>query len=176
MKLAPFIAFFVVLSASPALAEVKSASPAGFDLVSTATVAAPPAEVFAALGEPGRWWSSEHTYSGDAKNMVIEARAGGCFCETVPADGSTIEHGRVVYAQPGKTLRFTGGLGPLQAEAMTGTLTWTLKPVAGGTEVTQRYVVGGYMAGGADKLAPLVDQVLGEQLARLKRHFETNAR
>lgn len=162
-----------LLSAAPAAAEVKSSSPAGFEVISTATVAAPAAEVYTALAQPGRWWNAEHTYSGDSKNLVIDAKAGGCFCETVPADGSTIEHGRIVYAQPGKTLRFIGALGPLQQEAATGTLTWVLKPVAGGTEVTQTYIVGGHVRGGADKLAPLVDMVLAEQLAGLKRHFGT---
>ena len=166
------VLFAVVALAAPAAAEVKSSSPAGFDIVSTAIVAAPPAEVYAALAQPGRWWGGDHTYSGDAKNMVIETRAGGCFCETVPADGSTIEHGRVVYAQPDKTLRVIGALGPLQEMGVTGALSWTLKPVAGGTEITQRYVVGGYVPGGAEKLAPLVDQVLAAQLAGLRKAFQ----
>lgn len=55
---------------------------------------------------------------------------------------------------------------------MTGTLTWELKAVPGGTEVKQSYVVGGYVRGGAAAFAAPVDQVLGEQLAGLKTYAE----
>jgi uncharacterized protein YndB with AHSA1/START domain len=160
-----------IAAASPAAAEVKSATAAGFEVENKAVVAATPGEAYAMLGRPGLWWSSGHTYSGDAANMTLKLRAGSCFCEKVPSGSGTIEHARVIYARPGATLRLQGGLGPLQAEGATGTLTWTLKAVPGGTEVTQTYVVGGYIRGGADKLAPLVDQVLAEQLAGLQRRL-----
>lgn len=155
-----------LLVPSLAAAEVKSSTPAGFEVESKAVVAAIPAEVYARLGRIGEWWNPAHTYSGKGANLSLEAKAGGCFCETIEG-GGTIEHMRVVYAQPGSILRLQGGLGPLQQEAAIGTLTLQLKPVAGGTEVTQTYVVGGNIRGGAEKLAPIVDQVLGEQLNRL---------
>ena len=161
----------VAMLAAPAHAEVKSVTPAGFEVESRAVVAATPPETYAALGRVGEWWNSSHTYSGDAANMSMALQAGGCFCEKVPAGGGSIEHGRVVYAQPGAALRVQGGLGPLQAEAALGTLTWSLKPVAGGTEVTQTYVVGGYIRGGADKLAAIVDKVLAEQLDGLRKRL-----
>lgn len=161
-----------LVAAAPAMAEVKSANANGFESVHVALVAAPPARVFEALGRPALWWNKNHTYSGDAANLSLQPVAGACFCEKVPADGSTIEHGRVVYAQPRKALRLHAALGPLQGEGVGAALTWTLKPVAGGTEVTQTYVVGGYVRGGADKLAAPVDQVMGEQLAGLKAHFD----
>jgi uncharacterized protein YndB with AHSA1/START domain len=161
---------FAVLAATPAVAEVKSATPAGFEVQAKATVPVSPAQAYAALGRIGDWWNSEHTYSGKATNLRLDARAGGCFCETVPNGNGTIEHMRVIYAQPGQTLRLQGALGPLQGEAAVGTLTWALKPVPGGTEVTQSYVVGGYVRSGADKMAPLVDRVLAEQMARYQRH------
>jgi uncharacterized protein YndB with AHSA1/START domain len=161
----------LLLVAAGARAEVKSATPAGFEVEQSAVVAATPAETWAMLGRPGEWWNDEHTYSGDSANMRLRPRAGGCFCENVPAGGGTIEHGRIVYAQPGSTLRLQGGLGPLQAEAAMGTLTWSLKAVPDGTEVTQTYVVGGYVRGGAEKLAPIVDRVLAEQLDGLKRRL-----
>lgn len=154
-----------------AQAEVKSSTPAGFEVESKAVVAAPPAEVYARLGRIGEWWNSEHTYSGKAANMSLGLKAGGCFCETIPDEGGSIEHARVVYARPGAALRLQGGLGPLQQEAAVGTLTWTLKPMAGGTEVTQSYVVGGYVRGGADRFSKIVDQVLGDQLERLRQSF-----
>ena len=148
-------------------ADVKSASPAGFEIESKAMVSMPPTEAYAKLGRIGDWWSSAHTYSGKASNLSLELRAGGCFCETIPEGGGTIEHGRIIYAQPGTALRLQGALGPLQQEAAIGTLTWSLKPVAGGTEITQTYVVGGHVRGGADKFAAIVDQVMAEQLRRL---------
>lgn len=160
------------LLATPAAAEVKSATDAGFEVVNVATVAADPTAVYAALRTPDKWWNSEHTWSGDAANMWIDAQAGGCFCERMPDRGS-IQHARIVAALPGKQLRLSGALGPLQAEAVTGTFTWDLKPVDGGTEVTQTYVVGGYVRTGAAGLAPVVDQVLGMQLARLKAFAAT---
>ena len=163
---------FIALAAlcgSPASAAVKSATPAGFEIETKVVVPASPAEAYAALGRIGEWWNPAHSYSGKAANLKLDPRVGGCFCETTDGGGS-IEHLRVVYAQPGQLLRLQGGLGPLQAEAAAGTLTWALKPVAGGTEVTQNYVVGGYIRGGAEKLAPLVDGVLAEALSRFRAH------
>ena len=157
--------------AGAAAAEVKSSSAAGFEVESKAIIAGAPTEVYDRLGRIGDWWNSAHTYSGKAANMSLDLKAGGCFCEAIPEGGGTIEHGRVIYAMPGATLRLQGGLGPLQQEAALGTLTWSLKAVPGGTEVTQSYVVGGYVRGGADKFAPIVDQVLAEQLAGLRKSF-----
>lgn len=160
-----------LFAAAPAVAEVRVSGPSGFAIESNVTVPVPPAEAYAALGRIGRWWNSEHTYSGNAANMTIELRPGGCFCETIPADGGAIEHGRVIYARPGQTLRFEGALGPLQSEAVTGTLTWSLRAVAGGTHITQTYVVGGYSRPGFAAVAPLVDQVMADQLSRLAAHL-----
>jgi uncharacterized protein YndB with AHSA1/START domain len=160
-----------LLLTTPAHAEVKSATDAGFEVSLTVTINATPTQVYRALGVPARWWSKAHTYSGDARNLSMVLRAGGCFCEKIP-DGGTVEHARVVYAQPGKQLRVQGSLGPLQAEGVTGTLTWALKAVPGGTEVTQNYVVGGYIRSGARGFAAPVDQVLGEQLGGLKAYLE----
>jgi uncharacterized protein YndB with AHSA1/START domain len=159
-------AFGAVLLAGPAPAAVKSSTPAGFELESKAVVKASPAEAYAAVGRLGEWWNPSHTYSGRAENLSFEPRAGSCFCERT-ADSGTIEHGRIVYAQPGQALRLHGALGPLQASGVSGSLTWTFKAVPGGTEITQTYVVGGYVPGGAEKLAPLVDRVMNEQLTRL---------
>ena len=168
------LAALAVAFAVPAQAKVTSSEPHGFEVVETVRLAATPAQVYAALAQVGRWWSGAHTYSGDAANMRLEPRPGGCFCERMKDDGA-IEHMRVVYAQPHQTLRLQGGLGPLQEEGAVGSLTWSIKPAEGGAEITQRYVVGGYVRGGMEKLAPLVDQVLAEQLARLKRFLDTGS-
>ncbi len=159
-------------AASPAMAEVKSVTPQGFALVSTVTVSAAPGAVFAAMLQPGRWWNPAHSYSGDGANMTLEPVAGGCFCEKLPKSGGQVEHMRVVYIQPGSAIRLRGALGPLQAEGVDGALTWTLKPAGTGTEISQTYVVGGYLRAGAETLAPPVDQVMTEQLTRLKAYLD----
>lgn len=161
------ILFLLLLAAgSPALGEVKSSSPTTFELEWRAVVAASPEQAYAQIGRIGEWWDVAHSYSGKAENLSLELRAGSCFCERTD-DGGSVEHMRVVYAAPGAAVRMHGGLGPLQEEAVSGTFAWTLKPVAGGTEITQSYVVGGYVRGGADRFAPAVDQVLGGQFKRL---------
>jgi len=68
----------------------------------------------------------------------------GCICW---ATGS-VQHLIVIYAAPGEGLRLRGALGPLQMEGVDGTLAWALKPSEGGTNVTQSYVVGGYIRSG----------------------------
>ena len=151
-------------------AEVTSSSTIGFEIQNRRTVAASSSAAYAALGRIRAWWKKDHTYSGDAANLSLGLTAGECFCERL-RDGGTVEHMRVVYARPGDTLRLQGGLGPLQAEAAVGTLTFAFKAVQGGTEITQSYIVGGFIRGGADTLAPLVDKVLAEQLDGLVRHL-----
>lgn len=161
----------IVLTASPAYADVKTVSPTHFEVESRAVVTAPPEQVYATLGQVQTWWSSDHTYSGDARNLSLDLKAGGCFCERIPKGSGTIEHLRIVYAQPGQLLRGQGGLGPLQAEAVAGTLTWALKPASGGTEITQTYIVAGHVRMGMEKLAPLVDRVMAEQLSGLQKRL-----
>jgi len=168
-----WLPLILVLAAGPATAAVVDAQPGGFKVENTAVIAAAADRVYAALIQPGQWWSAVHTYSHDAHNLTLDPRAGGCWCEALPAGGSA-EHMRVVYADPGKALRVVGGLGPLQGLGVHAALTWTIKPApAGGVQLTQTYVVGGYAPGGLTLLSTPVDQVLGEQLARLKAYVET---
>ena len=161
-----------VLISLPAAAEVVKATPAGFESKHVATIAAPADRVWAVLIAPSRWWSKDHTYSGDAAGLSIDPRAGGCYCERLK-DGGSVEHMRVVYAQPSTTLRMTGGLGPLQGEGVQGAMTVTLAPEgAGVTKVTVSYVVGGYIRAGAERISPGVDMVLDQQVQRLKAAAE----
>ena len=157
--------------AGSAEAEVKSVAPSGFEIVETMTIHAPPEQVYAALGKIGQWWSSSHTFSHDASNLSLDLKAGGCLCERLK-DGGSVQHLIVVYAAPGEGLRLRGALGPLQMEGVGGTLAWALKPSEGGTNLTQSYVVGGYIRSGMDNWAPKVDGVLHEQLDRLQRFVE----
>ena len=68
---------------TPALADVTDVSPGGFTVRLEIDIEASPIDVYeAAVGRIAEWWSSDHTFSGDAANMTIEHRLGGCFCET----------------------------------------------------------------------------------------------
>jgi hypothetical protein len=67
----------------------------------------------------------------------------------------------------------SGGLGPLQSMAVTGTMTWTLTPAGNGTAVELTYLVGGYNRGGFKDLAPGVDSVLRAQFDRYVRYVNT---
>ena len=153
--------------AGAAQAEVAQSGPAGFSVRGAVQVSTSPEQAWAGLVQPAGYWNGAHSWSGDAANMTLEPVAGGCFCETLPANGGSVEHARVTYAAPDEMLRLRGSLGPLQAEALTGTLTVTLKPVDGGTEIAWEYVVGGHARFSLEQLAPVVDGVIGEQFGRL---------
>jgi hypothetical protein len=88
-----------------------------------------------------------HTFSHDAKNLTLDAKPGGCFCERLP-DGGGVQQMSVVYASTNKLLRLTGAIGPLQEAALTGTMTWNLSPAGDGTTVELTYTVGGFRGGG----------------------------
>jgi hypothetical protein len=157
-----------------AAAEVTAVGSEGFEVREQIHVSAAPAAVYAALITPARWWDSQHTYSGNAANLTLDAKAGGCWCERL-ADGGSVLHLIVVYAAPGKGLRLRGGLGPLQAMGIEGALSFSLKGGNDATDLTVTYAVGGYAKEGFDNLSKAVDGVLGEQVARLHRLIETGA-
>jgi uncharacterized protein YndB with AHSA1/START domain len=161
--------FVLSLVAAPAAAEVTT-SDSGFTVRNNAMVAAPPAQVWAALVQPARYWSPQHSYSGNSANFSLEGRAGGCFCETLP-DGGSVEHLRVTMVQPNRLLRLSGALGPLASEGLAGGMTWQLEPAEGGTRVTLTYVVGGNMRFERATISTAVDGVLREQLQRLAALF-----
>jgi len=158
---------------APVRGEVLETSAAGFSVRNAAAINAPPATVYAALTDKvGGWWDPVHTFSHDARNLSMDAKPGGCFCERLP-EGGGVQHMSVVYASPGKLLRLTGAIGPLQEAALTGTMTWTLSQAGGGTAVEMTYTVGGFRAGGFRDMPTIVDGVLRGQLARLKAFVET---
>lgn len=162
------------LCAAPVRAELVSESEAGFVSRATVDVRGTPDAIWPVMTTPSQWWLDRHTYSGSAANLVLNPTAGGCFCEKLPPSSASksgkpgsVEHMRVVYAQPGEALRMVGALGPLQSEAMSGTLTLTMKPVTGGTRITMTYVVGGFGRYKHDEIAKSVDAVMTSQLAHL---------
>jgi hypothetical protein len=157
-----------------ASAEVVSAAGNGFEIHETAHTAASPDKVYAALLLPAHWWNPDHTFTGNAANLTLDARAGGCWCESLP-DGGSVEHLRVVYVSPGKILRLRGALGPFQGLAVDGVMTWSVKSVVDGTDISFTYAVGGYAKDGLAGMANMTDKVLGEQIERLKKLVEGEA-
>ena len=164
----------VIAASFEASAAVEDEAPNGFTISETATVAAAPDRVYEALVAPAHWWSSEHTYSQNAANLTLDARAGGCWCETLPGGGA-VQHMVVVNVMPGKLLRLRGALGPLQGMAVDGAMTFALHATGNVTQLTLTYAVGGYAKQGFGELAKAVDSVLGEQTARLARFIETGS-
>ena len=164
MKYLAAIALFV---GSPAAAEVVSASSNGFEVRETVDLVVPPDVAWSSFANVAAWWDAEHSYSGKAENLSLNVAPGGCFCERFPKGGG-IEHMRVTYVDPGKRILLTGALGPLLYEATAGVMDVQLKRTAAGTQLTLDYRAAGFANGGAEKLAPAVDQVLAAQLKRLR--------
>ena len=155
------------LAATPGSGAVVQAGPNGFTIRHSMQLVVPPDQAYAAIGQLPVWWNKEHTYSGDSANLSIALKAGGCFCEKLEKGGG-IEHMRVTLAQPGERIVMTGALGPLLYEGVSGVMDWKVERIAGGSRVTMEYRAAGFASGGGDKLAPIVDKVLGEQLRRYR--------
>lgn len=170
-KMLTLAAVTMSLVAGAARAEVTDRSPAGFEVTEKVGILAPRAKVWAALMTPAAWWNSQHSWSGDARNLTLDL-ANGCFCEKLA--GGFVRHMTLTYVDQGAQLRMFGGLGPLQFTGAAGHMGIALKDSPGGTDLTLTYDVGGYAKGGlAEHWAAPVDTVLAEQVARLKRYVET---
>ena len=163
MKIA--IAAVALLAPMPAAAEVVSSGEHGFELRYSHVFPGAPAEVMEAFANVDQWWPDDHTYSGDSANLSMKLQPGGCFCERLPKGGG-IEHLRVTYVDPGKRAVLTGSLGPLLYEATAAVMDVQFKPAGKGTKLEATYRVAGFAKGGAAKLAPLVDQVMGGMFTR----------
>ena len=158
-----------LLAAGPASAEVLSASPTGFEVQEVVNLVVPQPSAYDAFGQVGQWWNKEHTYSGEASRMSLQLRPGGCFCEPLEGGGG-VEHMRVTYLKPGEQIVLTGSLGPLLYQATAGVMDVRFERIAGGTRVTLNYRAAGFAKGDGDKMAPLVDQVLADQMKRYRTY------
>ncbi|HEV2044555.1 MAG TPA: ATPase [Sphingomicrobium sp.] len=162
------IAAGLMIAATPAQSNVVSAHDRGFEIRHEVVLTGSPAEAWARIGRIQSWWSKDHTYSGNSANLRLSLVPGGCFCESFPGGGG-IEHLRVSYADPAKRAVLSGALGPLLYEAVAGTMDIELKAEAKATRVTVTYRAAGFARGNGTGLALAVDQVIGEQLARLAK-------
>ena len=170
-----FVLIGLVALAAPASAEVVSASPNGFHVRHSVQLVIPTENAFASFTRVGSWWDDQHTYSGAATNMSLSTNPGGCFCERLPGGGG-IEHMRVSFVKPGERLVLTGALGPLLFEATAGVMDVQIERIAGGSRITMDYKAAGFATGGAERMAPLVDGVLAEQMRRYRSYAAAQSR
>jgi uncharacterized protein YndB with AHSA1/START domain len=166
-----FLFVLGLLTAAPAAADIVDVGPSGLEIKHTAHIAAPPEKVWAALIVPAKWWSSDHTFSGSSSNITLDAKAGGCWCETLP-NGGGVMHMTVSYLAPPKTLVVRGALGPFYNLAADGAMAFVLTANGAETDVTLTFRAGGYVREGFQKWAQPVDGVLAQQIANLKKHLE----
>ena len=162
-------------AAGLARAEIKDVSPSGFTIENSQVVPVDAMTAWNALVDDiGRWWPKDHTWWGDASKLSIQPSAGGCFCEI---DGARqASHMTVTFVDPGKTLRMTGGLGPLQGMGLSGALEWRFAPAEGGTRITLYYRAGGYSPDDIGKFVPVIDKVQGVQLGGLAQYLRAGAK
>lgn len=150
-------------------AEVKVASPTGFQTVATCTVDLAADEAYQKLiADFSTWYDASHSYSGRPENLSLDLER-SCMLEKLP-DGGYVRHMEIVYHQPGKMLRMTGGLGPLQGMGVAGALSFAFAEADGQTTVTLTYNVSGADFLQLDKIAAPVDGVLAAQLKRFGAH------
>ena len=168
-----FAALILSLLSITAHADVTGASPGGFMIEHELVIDAHRGRVWqAAIHEVGQWWHDDHTISGDASRMSIEARPLGCFCEDLGGNNGVV-HLVVTSVSSNSMLRMSGGLGPLGLMGVSGSMTWEFFDAGQSTRVKFTYAVGGYRPGGLDGVAVPVDYVIGEALALLKAHVES---
>ncbi len=107
----------------------------------------------------------------DASKLSISEKVGGCFCELNGARQAW--HMTVTFVDPGRLMRMTGGLGPLQGMGMDGALEWRFVAENGGTRITLWYRAGGYTPDDLASFVPVVDKVQALQLGGLAEYLRT---
>lgn len=173
MKSTPLLLFGIGLLSATCTAEVKDSSANGFTIATTFVAKGSPDEVYRKIVSVGESWSSEHSYSGDARNLTLDAKAGGCWCEKLPKVNGSVAHMQVATAWPGRLLLLTGGMGPLEQMGASGAMTFKLASAQEGTKVEFTYASSGYYPQGMNALAPTVDKVLMEAITRLRSYIQT---
>jgi len=165
IRILPWSLMLCALACMPVRAAVVDAAANGFTVENTREVPVDAATAWKALVEDvDRWWPKDHTWWGKASRLSIDPHAGGCFCERRLDNRGEALHMTVAFVDPGKLLRMTGGLGPLQGMGLTGALEWRFVENDGKTRITLWYRAGGYTPDGVQAFAPVVDQVMAGQL------------
>lgn len=160
------IASAMALIAVPASAEIVAASPDHYTLRHEATSELSTRALWNRLVHPASWWHPDHTYSGNASGLSLDARAGGLWREDWT--GGSVSHGQVLYVKDGEQLRMSAPFGPLQSMAVN--VVWTItitESETGGSVVVFDEVANGSSASGLNELASAVDFVKQEAITRL---------
>ena len=153
---------------SPSLAaEITISDEHGFQVVQSRETPASAETAYRMMtGHVDKWWSKDHSWSGDANNLYMTIEQGGCFCEKLPGGGN-VEHLRLLSFKPGEQLVFDGALGPLLTMPVNGRMVWAIDQAESGSRITFTYHVTGHPSADLPAIAPAVDGVIGEQLDRL---------
>jgi uncharacterized protein YndB with AHSA1/START domain len=159
------IAVIAAAVVTPVRADIVSASDSHYVLRHEGTTALSPEATWQRLVAPQSWWHPDHTYSGDADNLDLDARAGGLWREEWP--GGSVAHGQVLSVIPGKTLRLEAPFGPLQGVGAYTIWTITLEAIDGGTLVVFDESSIGPPSADMAELAKAVDYVKAEAMRRL---------
>ena len=88
---------------------------------------------------------------------------------SVTANGFEVRH-RIALVKPGERVVLTGALGPLLFEAASGVMDVRVERIAGGSRLTLDSRAAGFAKGNAAIFGPAVDQMLGEQVKRLRTY------
>jgi hypothetical protein len=82
-------------------ASVIDSTANGFTVKNTVTIiGSTPERVYRHMvKDVGKWWNSAHSWSGDARNLSIDDKAGGGFREKLK-NGGSVQHLTVVFADP----------------------------------------------------------------------------
>jgi hypothetical protein len=158
----------ISMMTSMVYADVIKSSDDGFIIQHSITVAHDKATVFKAMtSNVGQWWSPDHSFSGDAGNMSIDAV---CFCERW-GDNLVRHLDTTIWMENSKVV-MEGGLGPLKELGLSGTMVWFLvSNENAGTTISWKYHVYGFSETGLAELATAVDGVLKQQIDRLVNHL-----
>jgi hypothetical protein len=163
----------LLLVSAPTLlrSETKELKTGAFQVQQELILPASPADVYdAATGDISGWW--DHSFSEHPKKLYIEAKPGGGFYEIFDDAGNGALHATVIYADRGKSIRFTGPLG-LSGQAVNMVTTYDFLPDPAGTKLRVTCDVSGEIADGQDKI---VDAVWHHFLfERLKPYIESGA-
>ena len=123
MKSALLVCAGAAMMVSPlpsARADTSAVTPSAFVSTFREAVKATPDAMWKAMVQLPRWWSGQHTYSGQAANLSLDVQAGGCWCERA-GDGLSVQHGTVVLVQPGRAIRlFANRAGPTRRSRYNG--------------------------------------------------------
>lgn len=153
------------LASKLANADILSSSPTHFELRHEAGSTLTPDALWSRLIKPATWWHPDHTYSGDAGNLMLDAQAGGLWREDW--EGGSIAHGQVLLVETGKRLRLSAPFGPLQELGVYSVWTITITADGDGSMVVFSETATGPPGANLEEMAKAVDFVKTEAITRL---------